>query len=422
MLSVLLWYAAFGALHETAHLIAASVLLRDGCCDSMNGCATSDAYEALNSRNLFRAMLGRHVVFDAREGCFHWRANADVDNGFLQPLSPTQGHDDRMRLVRHAGWLASVSFAVIVLLIMSWRFPPRDENGDDGCAKCKPPSSSSPRFSSSEASSSRSRRRRSWWLEGVEIAVLATALEALQTDLLLPSRRFYRQTMFESSQDDCDSDRTTTAARSAILFCGNFGIILVNLAWSTSGGGAQDALDILEKMIEVTMMRGAQSGGVVTYNDGGDADAMSGDAVDVTRAGRGGKGLRSVRVRVVNGKRTDLSKLVRGKLQRAVAGVRQSPRLRQFFAGHTRFATSSKSTLDGTHPHRWSPAKVLPVYDRYGEEMRYFSGRSSPLISPSPPNPLAFICRNALFFFFFFSPSKLFSSLFSRGEFPYLST
>jgi hypothetical protein len=21
---------------------------------------------------------------------------------------------------------------------------------------------------------------------------------------------------------------------------------------------------------------------------------------------------------------------------------------------------------DGTHPHRWTPARVLPVYDRYG--------------------------------------------------------
>jgi hypothetical protein len=51
----------------------------------------------------------------------------------------------------------------------------------------------------------------------------------------------------------------------------------------------------LYRYIEVTMMRGAQSGGVVSYNDGGNANAMSGDA---------GKGLRSVRVRVVNGKRT----------------------------------------------------------------------------------------------------------------------
>jgi hypothetical protein len=45
--------------------------------------------------------------------------------------------------------------------------------------------------------------------------------------------------------------------------------------------------------------------------------------------------------------RTDLSKLVRNKLQRAISGVKHSPRLHPFFAGHTRFATSSKSTMVG---------------------------------------------------------------------------
>ena len=49
-------------------------------------------------------------------------------------------------------------------------------------------------------------------------------------------------------------------------------------------------------MIQVTMMRGAQSGGVVTYYPQ-----------------RGG-GLVGVRSRVVNGKRTDLSQLVVNKV------------------------------------------------------------------------------------------------------------
>ena len=199
----------------------------------------------------------------------------------------------------------------------------------------------------------------------MEIAALVTAFEAIQTDLLLLQPIRHTHPMFTSSEA-ADESRTTTTARTAVLlFCGNFGIILVNLAWATAGGGGtKDALNILEKMIEVTMMRGAQSGGVVTYNDGGDVNAMSSDAARTTHKRRG---LNSVRVRVVNGKRTDLSKLVRAKLQSAVAGVKRSPSLHPFFAGHTRFATSSKSTLDGTHPHRWSPTKVLPVYDRYGE-------------------------------------------------------
>ena len=90
----------------------------------------------------------------------------------------------------------------------------------------------------------------------------------------------------------------------------------------------------------VALLRGAQSGGVVSFTDDGGGGGCGGGAL---RAG----GLRGMRVRVVNGKRTDLSKLVRAKLQRAVAGVRRSPTSHPFFAGHTRFATSSKSSMDG---------------------------------------------------------------------------
>jgi hypothetical protein len=32
-------------------------------------------------------------------------------------------------------------------------------------------------------------------------------------------------------------------------------------------------------------------------------------------------------------------------------------------SGHTRFATSSKATLEGTHPHRWTPPSARLVYD-----------------------------------------------------------
>jgi hypothetical protein len=40
-----------------------------------------------------------------------------------------------------------------------------------------------------------------------------------------------------------------------LFFCGNFGIILINSSWINVDGGKR-ALDMLEKMIEVTMMRG----------------------------------------------------------------------------------------------------------------------------------------------------------------------
>jgi hypothetical protein len=73
--------------------------------------------------------------------------------------------------------------------------------------------------------------------------------------------------------------------------------------------------------------------------------------------------LRGIRSRVVNGKRTDLSEGVfkkvykdafpQGKVRKGVKG----------FFGHTRFATSSKATFDGTHPHQWSPPRPWRVYD-----------------------------------------------------------
>ena len=88
--------------------------------------------------------------------------------------------------------------------------------------------------------------------------------------------------------------------------------------------------------------------------------------------------LRGVRSRVVNGKRTDLSKGVRRKVAhdntaRVTGNLRGHDRpeyntnkgggrlVRGFF-GHTRFATSSKASFDGTHPHRWSARRTYSVY------------------------------------------------------------
>ena len=33
----------------------------------------------------------------------------------------------------------------------------------------------------------------------------------------------------------------------------------------------------------------------------------------------------------------------------------------RIYAGHTRFATTSKATMDGTHPHQWTPPQQLVV-------------------------------------------------------------
>ena len=119
--------------------------------------------------------------------------------------------------------------------------------------------------------------------------------------------------------------------------CGNFGLLLLlPLA-------RKDALRLLRQMLRITMVRGAQSAGIVTYEQMNGSEV--GDAI-------------GLRCRVVNGKRTDLSNLLLKKLARSLyggtdglfAGPGMSPRL---FQGHTRFATSSICNLAGCHPHQW---------------------------------------------------------------------
>jgi hypothetical protein len=61
-------------------------------------------------------------------------------------------------------------------------------------------------------------------------------------------------------------------------------------------------------MVRVTMMRGAQSGGTVTY-------------VPLKN-----KGLKGIRSRVVNGKRTDLSKLIHDKTKKGGVPAASKPR------------------------------------------------------------------------------------------------
>lgn len=148
--------------------------------------------------------------------------------------------------------------------------------------------------------------------------------------------------------------------------------------------------------------QGAQSGGVVTFEP-----AQSGLATDSnTQAPI----LRGVRSRVVNAKRTVLSNGVRRKIEKdncSVIGNKLSgwssatfnpnnsgKRIVRGFFGHTRFATvrflfftsaylflcsshglvslcattclyceqSSKATMDGTHPHTWSPRRFYTFY------------------------------------------------------------
>ncbi len=94
-----------------------------------------------------------------------------------------------------------------------------------------------------------------------------------------------------------------------------------------------------------------------------------------------------MRSRVVNAKRTVLSEGVRKKIEKDYCGLMSGGKLKGWddvefnatqgdsssssvaakrlvrgFFGHTRFATSSKASMDGTHPHQWSPRHVVTCY------------------------------------------------------------
>ena len=97
--------------------------------------------------------------------------------------------------------------------------------------------------------------------------------------------------------------------------CGNFGLLLLNLASSRHVGS------LLAMMLRVTMARGAQSAGLITYNNSA-----------------------GTRKRVVNGKRTDLCDLLMRKFAAQLKRRLTHPTL---FQGHTRFATSSIAGFDG---------------------------------------------------------------------------
>ena len=181
---------------------------------------------------------------------------------------PTRMHSD---FIRHGGWIASLLFAIAVVVAMYYEGICVNE------------------------------------MYFVVVALFLTAAEAVHSDLLSFNRPLGR------------------------FFCGNFGVLLLQQA------SAHRVDAFLRRMLKVTMMRGAQSAGFVTY----------------VRRRPGTDECRGVRHRVVNGKRTDLSdKLFHHARKATRASAIQAP---QIFQGHTRFATSSIADFSGTHPHQWTP-------------------------------------------------------------------
>ena len=165
-----------------------------------------------------------------------------------------------------------------------------------------------------------------------QAAAWLTALDAMCSDLFGLPASSHRQDLFH---------------------CGNFGVVMLNKEHRDK------VIDILKEMIRITMMRGAQSGGVITY------------------VKNGTQGVKGIRSRVVNGKRTDLSEIIVGKLKsdQRFAPLLDGPRI---YAGHTRFATTSKASFDGTHPHQVSLSSSRSLYRnmlRKKSKRRYLYGR-----------------------------------------------
>ncbi|KAI2497271.1 hypothetical protein MHU86_17235 [Fragilaria crotonensis] len=145
-------------------------------------------------------------------------------------------HDNALRVVRHVGWVAS--------LVLASQIPRRFQN--------------------------------------VRWAAQITACEAISTDLLQLNVLLRGMTFAPLGENTA-----------SLFYCGNFGIILLHHLWLTDQG--QSALDVLENMVKVTMMRGAQSGGVITFRPSS------------TGSNQCKPTLKGIRSRVVNQKRTDLS-------------------------------------------------------------------------------------------------------------------
>jgi hypothetical protein len=153
---------------------------------------------------------------------------------------------------------------------------------------------------------------------------------------------------------------------------------------------------------------GAQSGGVVTFEPTGKFGTVL-------------PKLKGIRSRVVNAKRTDLSKGVRRKIEKdnfgfltkslrgsnfkVYNGTLEEGRLVRAFFGHTRFATSSKASFDGTHPHQWSPRQDFNVYP-------FQSASATPVLPllPEVTGVESYITHNGDFEFYKFGNGKYYDT------------
>lgn len=227
------WYLLFGTIHELSHVCMAKLLI-------LFSAPTTCFWRWEDSREDSNPTLNINWI----EVLLHRRFEIDH--------STFNEHHAKCSIfvIRQFGWIAS--FAIASMLYYR---------------------------------ASRSNAKMGAFLEWCHLAAYATALDALCTDL-------FQLEPFSFTAPHMENN--SSSSLSVTFYCGNFGVILLHAAWLNEDGG-QTALHILRKMIEVTMMRGAQSGGIVTF-----------ERKDKKGKENGLVAMRSIRSRVVKSKRGDL--------------------------------------------------------------------------------------------------------------------
>ena len=318
-LRLILCYFLFGALHELCHVFAAVAVLvawapRLAHKPASPASALAFFQDIVNHCGGGASFITRTFLLRRTDIPFPLHTFA-YGNG----VGDSDGDGDALwimeGIVRHSGWVFSVVLAMTIVILQGHVMKQHRKRVSTASVPI------------------------------LAIASSLTALEAVSTDLL----RLRTLPIFGPS--------SPTPSMTSTFFCGNFGLIVLNSAWTWIDGG-KHTLDLLEKMVSITMMRGAQSGGIVTFAP----SKRKNPATDPIVA---------FRSRVVNRKRSDLSVLLRRRVEKDLFSLTSHALSKgregktngtevQTYSGHTRFATSSKASFDGTHPHRWSS----PVYRR----------------------------------------------------------
>jgi hypothetical protein len=218
-LSLMAAYVAFGIFHELAHLAVASWLLPSS---AFGGSPPLDASSSSSSLGRLASLL--HDVACAVLGRY----------SLIRVPASQEDQDSTIRAIHHAGWVCSLIVAVVChLLHLAAR------RRTNLCDKKERLSASViqrllTRFSSMGI----------FFNPAVTFAAYITAIEAIATDFFgfVPNHP-------RNHQDP------SLSSHFIICFCGNFGVLLLNPSWLSIDGG-RTALDILEKMVNVTMMRG----------------------------------------------------------------------------------------------------------------------------------------------------------------------